>query len=92
MNVKIYQERSNCYEIKLHWKCVKVNGKSQSPAFKGIAVGDVIDFSTEIKPVGRNGGTYAVYIKCFNPKTGEVSNLSFNQIGRVLYNFEFKQL
>lgn len=72
-------------------KCTKINGKSQSPAFKNLEVGDVIDFSTEIKAVGRNRGTYATYIHCFNPKTTESSNLSYNQIGRVLDNFEFKQ-
>ena len=72
-------------------RCKKVNKKSQSPAFKGLAEGDIIEFSTEIKAVGRNRSTYATYIKCFNPISKEVSELSFNQIGRVLSNFEFKQ-
>jgi ASC-1-like (ASCH) protein len=71
--------------------CKKIHKRSQSPAFKGLAVGDVIIFSTEIKAVGRNKGTYAAYIKCLNPCTKEVSELSFNQIGRVLDNFEFEQ-
>lgn len=72
-------------------RCKKVNKKSQSPAFKGLIMGDVIEFSTEIRTVGRNKSTYATYIKCFNPSTKEVSELSFNQIGRVLDNFEFEQ-
>jgi hypothetical protein len=72
-------------------RCTKVNKKSQSPAFIGLNIGDLIDFSTEIKAVGRNKGTYATYITCFNPQTGKSSELSFNQIGRVLSNFEFKQ-
>lgn len=72
-------------------RCTKVNKKSQSPAFKGLAVGDVIEFSTEIKSVGRNRGTYATYIKCYNLVSKEVSELSFNQMGRVLNNFEFEQ-
>lgn len=72
-------------------RCTKVNKRSQSPAFKGLVVGDIIEFSAEIKAVGRNGGSYATYIKCFNPISKEVSELSFNQIGRVLINFEFEQ-
>lgn len=72
-------------------RCNKVNKKSQSPAFKGLTVGEVIEFSTEIRAVGRNKSTYATYIKCFNPVSREVSELSFNQIGRVLDNFEFEQ-
>ena len=72
-------------------RCTKVNKRSQSPAFKGLVVGDIIEFSAEIKAVGRNGGSYATYIKCLNPISKEVSELSFNQIGRVLINFEFEQ-
>lgn len=72
-------------------RCLKISKKSQSPAFKGLTAGDIIEFSTEIEAVGRNGGTYATYIKCFNPVSKEVSQLSFNQIGRVLNNFEFEQ-
>ena len=73
-------------------RCTKVNKRSQSPAFKGLAVGDIIKFSTDIKAVGRNRGSYATYIKCFNPTSKEISELSFNQIGRVLSNFEFEQV
>lgn len=73
-------------------KCTKVNKKSQSPAFKGLSAGDIIYFSTEIRAVGRNKSTYATYIRCFNPATKEKSELSFNQIGRVLDNFEFEQI
>ena len=72
-------------------KCTKVNKSSQSPAFTGLKVGEFIEFFTEIKPVGRNKSTYATYITCFNPQSGRFSELSFNQIGRVLNNFEFKQ-
>jgi len=72
-------------------RCTKVNKKSQSPAFKGLVIGHLVSFSTDIKAVGRNKGTYATYIECFNPQTGETSNLSYNQIGRVLDNFEFVQ-
>jgi hypothetical protein len=73
-------------------RCTNVNKKSQSPAFMGLVVGDIIEFSTEIRSAGRNYTTYATYIKCFNPKTNGTSELSFNQIGRVLNNFEFEQV
>ena len=73
-------------------KCTKVLKKSQSPAFKDIHVGDNILFSCEIKPSGRNKSTYATYIHCENMRTGEKSYLSFNQIQRVLDNFEFEEM
>ena len=73
-------------------KCVKINKKSSSPAFKNIQVGDKILFSCPIKASGYNNGTYATYILCRNERTGEESDLSFNQISRVLKNFEFEEL
>lgn len=73
-------------------KCTKIFKKSSSPAFNDIEVGDKILFSCEIKPAGRNRSTYATYICCRNERTGNESNLSFNQISRVLKNFEFEEL
>lgn len=70
----------------------KVFKKSQSPAFKDLQPNDLIDFTVEIKAVGRNKGTYPTYIECRNLQSGKVSKLSFNQIGRVLSNFEFEQV
>ena len=55
--------------------CTEIHKKSQSPAFKDLNNVDVIEFSVEIKRVGRNRGTYATYIRCFNPQTDQVSNL-----------------
>lgn len=37
-------------------------------------------------------GTYATYIKCFNPQTREESKLSFNQIVKILDCFEFEEV
>ena len=72
--------------------CTEIHKKSQSPAFKDLKNGDVIEFSVEIKPVGRSSrGTHAAYIRCFNPQTDQISNLSFNQIARTLECFEFKE-
>ena len=70
--------------------CTEIHKKSQSPAFKDLKKGYVIEFSVEIKPVGRSSkGTRAAYIRCFNPQTNQVSNLSFNQITRTLECFDF---
>lgn len=72
--------------------CTEIYKKSQSPAFKDLKNGDVIEFSVEIKPVGRSSrGTHAVYIRCFNPQTDQVSDLSFNQIARTLECFKFEE-
>ena len=78
--------------LKCNAECVEVKKKSSSPAFINLQVGDVISFSVEIKAVGRNKGTYATYIRCYNCKTKRTSDLSFNQIERVLNNFEFEEL
>lgn len=50
-------------------KCTKIHKKSQIPAFKDLQIGDLIEFSIEIKAVGRNRGSHAAYINCLNPKT-----------------------
>lgn len=78
--------------LKTQAKCIKVLKKSASPAFQDIRVGDTIFFSCDIKACGRNKSTYATYICCKNERTGEESNLSFNQIERVLKNFEFEEI
>lgn len=72
--------------------CKKINKKSQSPAFKDLEVGEQIEFTIEIKAVGRNRGSHAAYTNCFNPKTRNESKLSFNQIGRTLDCFEFEEI
>lgn len=72
--------------------CKKKHKKSQSPAFKDLEVGDQIEFSIEIKAVGRNRGSHAAYINCLNPKTRNESKLSFNQIGKTLDCFEFEEI
>ena len=70
--------------------CTEIHKKSQSPAFKDLKNGDIIEFSIEIRSVGRSSrGTHAAYIRCFNPQTNQVSNLSFNQINRTLECFDF---
>ena len=77
--------------LKTTGTCTKIHKKSQSLAFKDLQVGDQIEFSIEIKAVGRSRGSYAAYINCLNPKTKNESKLSFNQIGKTLDCFEFEE-
>ena len=69
----------------------KINRKSSSPCFKDLKVGDVIEFNVPIFRVGRNRGTYATYILCHNCRTNVESQLSFNQIEKVLKCCELEE-
>lgn len=70
----------------------KINRKSSSPCFKDLKVGDVIKFSVPIIRVGRHRGTYATYILCHNCRTDVESQLSFNQIEKVLECCELEEI
>lgn len=70
----------------------KINRKSSSPCFKDLKVGDVIEFSVPIVRVGRHRGTYATYILCHNCRTDVESQLSFNQIEKVLECCELEEI
>lgn len=70
----------------------KINRKSSSPCFKNLKVGDVIEFSVPIVRVGRHRGTYATYILCHNCRTDVESQLSFNQIEKVLECCELEEI
>lgn len=73
--------------------CTGIKNKSQSPAFKNLQIGDKILFSVSMNEAGGGRrGTYAKYITCYNHKTKEISQLSFNQIGNVMKNFEFEEI
>lgn len=78
--------------LRCNAKCTDIKKSSKSPAFDGLEIGDVICFSVEVKRAGYNRGTYATYIHCYNPQTNKASDLSFNQIGRTLNNFDFEEL
>ena len=79
--------------LKSTLEVTKVFKKSSSPAFKGLKVGDILELTTPIKKAGRSSsGSKATYILCYNPQTGETSKLSFNQIGKTMDSFEFKEL
>lgn len=70
----------------------KINRKSTSPCFKDLKVSDVIEFSVPIVRVGRHRGTYATYILCHNCRTDVESQLSFNQIEKVLECCELEEI
>ena len=70
----------------------KINRKSSSPCFKDLKIGDVIEFSVPIIRVDRHRGTYATYILCHNCRTDVESQLSFNQIEKVLECCELEEL
>ena len=74
--------------LKCKATCTKVHKRSQSPAFKDLKYGDMIEFSIEIKRTGR----FVAYIRCFNPQTKAESKLSFNQIVKTLECFEFEEV
>ena len=72
----------------------KINRKSSSPCFKDLKVGDTIEFSIPIKRVGKrdsHGGSLAAYIFCHNCRTDVESQLSFNQIEKVLECCELEE-
>lgn len=73
-----------------------IHSKSTTGAFKNASVGDKIIFTCPMTKAGRRldsggyGTTYAKYIHIENTRTGGASDLTFNQIERVLKNFEFE--
>lgn len=73
--------------------CKTIYEKTNRAVFKELMPGDIIEFSTELKRAGIGShGTYATYIRCFNPKTNNESSFSFNQIANILECFEFEEI
>ena len=70
----------------------KIIKKSGAKGLQDLKIGDRIQLSIPVEPAGRNKGTYASYIEIKNLQTSEVNLKSFNQIGRVLDNFEFNEI
>jgi len=78
MGVKL---KSAVYEV------AEVKSKTSAKMFKSLQVGDTVQFEVEIKKAGRNGGTYATYIKATNTSTKETTWKSFNQLPDILTKF-----
>ncbi len=74
-------------------KCTAIHKESKAQGFSTLKVGDVVYFSAELAATGRsNNGTYAAYVCIENERTSEIGYKSFNELGRLLSNYEFKQL
>ena len=73
-------------------KIIEIKKKTTAKMFKDLKVGDVLQFSTEVKDVGRGyrGRTYATDIKVVNITTGDKVNKTFNQTGFIYGCFEFE--
>ena len=80
--------------LKCRAKCMAIKKPTKTNMFLNICFGDILEFSVKLGRVGSSRGmSYAVCITCQNQRTGEVNkNLSFNQIDRVLDNFEFEEI
>ena len=77
--------------LKCKARCTEIRKKSQSPAFKGLLVGNIIEFSTEIERHRSLSGS-ATFIDCYNPKTNKHSDLSFSQLSNILKAFDFEEV
>lgn len=77
-------------------KCLTVKKKTKAQMFQNVQVGDIIEFTLPLQPVGSKrgiGGTYASFVKCVNKRTNEETQFSLNQFGLFLYKcFEWKQM
>ena len=51
-----------------------------------------MEFSTKIEHNNRSWGGSATYIDCYNTRTDEHSDLSFNQLSNILKAFEFEEI
>ena len=72
----------------------KVLKKTSATGFKDFRVGDVVEFSAEIKEAGSSwrGSTYATTISVYN-KTREINvGKTFNEIGKIMECFEWKEV
>ena len=77
-------------------KCLTVKKKTKAQMFQNVQVGDIIEFTLPLQPVGSKsgiGGTYASFVKCVNKRTNEEAQFSSNQFGLFLYKcFEWEQM
>ena len=80
-------------KLKCRAKCLKILKKTKAQVFKDIQEGDIMYLYIAMTSVGsRRGRTYAPEITCVHERTGQYNRLSFNQIDRVLSNFEFEEI
>ncbi|QHJ85035.1 MAG: hypothetical protein [Bacteriophage sp.] len=75
-------------------KCIEIKKKSKAAGFVHLQVGDIMEFRVLLDGVGqRSGGSsYAVDITYTNERTGEQGKKTFNQLGKIIRGFVFKQI
>lgn len=69
----------------------KILKKSSAKMFADLKVGDTVKFSVDLKRAGRNGGSYATYIKAEHLESGNTNYSSFNQMSSIISRFEFEE-
>ena len=72
--------------------CRKVKRKSTSPAFKGLKVGNIMEFSVKVENHNIERYRSTAYVDCYNPQTDKHSSLSFKQLNNMLSGFEFEEI
>ena len=70
----------------------KILKKSSAKMFSDLKVGDTVKFSVDLKRAGRNGGSYATYIKAEHLESGNTNHSSFNQMPSIISRFEFEEV
>ena len=70
----------------------KILKKSSAEMFADLKVGDTVKFSVDLKRAGRNGGSYATYIKAEHLESGNTNHSSFNQMSSIISRFEFEEV
>lgn len=68
---------------------IEIKKETKAYMFKDLNIGDSIQLSIPVKKAGSNRSTYASYIKIENVRTGGFTHKSFNEIEKILNNFEF---
>ena len=67
--------------------------KTTAKLFKDLKVGNRIELFVRLEAAGsRRGRTYSTYIKVMNLDTEEVVSKSFNELPKLLDNFELQEL
>jgi len=72
--------KSDTYQI------IEIKKKTSSKFFKNLQLGSLLKFEVELKHVG--SGDHGTYITATNINTKETINKTFNQMARLLENFE----
>lgn len=78
--------KSEKYEV------IKIKKRTQAKVFKNVEPGDIVQFSIGIERAGSNSGTYASYITFENLTKKETARKSFNEMPKLIENFELAEM